>query len=184
MVLEDVFPDRENLLEFSHRPESLQQVHALLDRTIYWSLAIWVVSLVFIAFMVWYLRYLIVRPLKMIITIFREIGAGEGDLSREIPTITYDEIRDLSLSYNDFLQKMREIISNVRTMTMRIAMDSARTRKHISASVSHATQQAALAGQVSDASARSTQGVIQVSGDTQQISATTLHKRSVVSASA
>ncbi len=164
-------------------PESLQQVHALLDRTIYWSLAIWAVSLVFIAFMVWYLRYLIVRPLKMIITIFREIGAGEGDLSREIPTITYDEIRDLSLSYNDFLQKMREIISNVRTMTMRIAMDSARTRKHISASVNHATQQAALAGQVSDASARSTQGVIQVSGDTQQISATTLHNLDVAKAS-
>ena len=164
-------------------PDSLQQIHALLDRTIYWSVAIWAVSLVFIAFMVWYLRYLIVRPLKMIISIFREIGAGEGDLSREIPTITYDEIRDLSLSYNDFLQKMREIISNVRTMTMRIAMDSARTRKHISASVAHATQQAALAGQVSDASDRSTQGVIQVSADTQQISATTLHNLDVAKAS-
>ena len=164
-------------------PESLQQVHALLDRTIYWSLAIWLVSLVFIAFMVWYLRYLIVRPLQMIISIFREIGAGEGDLSREIPTITYDEIRDLSLSYNDFLQKMREIISNVRTMTMRIAMDSARTRKNIAASVASANQQSTLAGQVSEASARSTQGVIQVSADTKQISTTTLHNLEVAKAS-
>ncbi len=163
--------------------ETLGQVHALLDRTIYWSLAIWAVSLLFIAFMVWYLRYLIVRPLQMIINIFREIGAGEGDLSREIPTITYDEIRDLSLSYNDFLKKMREIISNVRTMTMRIAMDSARTRKNITQSVSSASQQAALAGQVSSASERSTQGVIQVSSDTQEISATTLHNLEVARAS-
>ena len=72
--------------------DMLAQVHALLDRTIYWSFGIWAVSLLFIAFMVWYLRYLIVRPLQMIINIFREIGAGEGDLSREIPTITYDDL--------------------------------------------------------------------------------------------
>lgn len=163
--------------------DMLAQVHALLDRTIYWSFGIWAVSLLFIAFMVWYLRYLIVRPLQMIINIFREIGAGEGDLSREIPTITYDEIRDLSLSYNVFLKKMREIISNVRTMTMRIAMDSARTRKNITLSVGSASEQAALAGQVSSASARSTEGVIQVSSDTQQISANTLHNLEVARAS-
>ncbi|XLM22540.1 methyl-accepting chemotaxis protein, partial [Chromobacterium piscinae] len=96
-----------------------------------WTLGLWVLSFLFIAFMVWYLRYLIVRPLSMIIQIFNEIGAGAGDLSREIPTVTYDEIRELSLSYNRFLLKMREIISNVRRMTVRIAMDSAVTRRNV-----------------------------------------------------
>ncbi|MEQ6291788.1 methyl-accepting chemotaxis protein [Vogesella sp. GCM10023246] len=162
---------------------SLAQIHALLDRTIYWSFAIWGLSLLFIAFMVWYLRYLIVRPMQMIIDIFREIGAGEGDLSREIPTITHDEIRDLSLSYNEFLHKMREIISNVRTMTMRIAMDSARTRKTIHESVESAGQQAQLASQVSVSSERSSSGVTQVSADTQQISETTLNNLDIARAS-
>ena len=162
---------------------SMAQIHALLDQTILWAFIIWGVSLLFTAFMVWYLRYLIVRPLNMIISIFREIGAGEGDLSREIPTITHDEIRDLSQSYNAFLQKMREIISNVRTMTMRIAMDSARTRKTIHESVESATQQAQLASQVSDASERSSHGVIQVSTDTQQISQTTLGNLDIARAS-
>ncbi|SCK05119.1 methyl-accepting chemotaxis protein [Vogesella sp. LIG4] len=161
----------------------LAQIHALLDRTILWSFVIWGVSLLFIAFMVWYLRFLIVRPLNMIISIFREIGAGEGDLSREIPTITHDEIRDLSQSYNEFLKKMREIISNVRTMTMRIAMDSARTRKTIHESVESAGQQASLASQVSVASERSSSGVTQVSADTQQISQTTLSNLDIARAS-
>ncbi|GHD72319.1 methyl-accepting chemotaxis protein [Vogesella fluminis] len=151
-----------------------QQIFVLLDRTMIWSFAIWCVSLAFIAFMVWYLRFLIVRPLQMIIGIFREIGAGEGDLSREIPTITYDEIRDLSLSYNEFLKKMREIISNVRIMTIRIAMDSARTRKNIGESLSSAKQQAELASQVRDSSDKTTAGISQVSAETQSISATTV----------
>ncbi|MDC7713946.1 methyl-accepting chemotaxis protein [Vogesella sp. LYT5W] len=151
-----------------------QQIFSLLDKTMIWSFAIWCVSLVFIAFMVWYLRFLIVRPLQMIIGIFREIGAGEGDLSREIPTITYDEIRDLSLSYNEFLKKMREIISNVRIMTIRIAMDSTRTRKNIGESLSSAKQQAELASQVRDSSDQTTAGINQVSAETQSISATTV----------
>ncbi|KMJ52476.1 chemotaxis protein [Vogesella sp. EB] len=151
-----------------------QQIFSLLDKTMIWSFAIWCVSLVFIAFMVWYLRFLIVRPLQMIIAIFREIGAGEGDLSREIPTITYDEIRDLSLSYNEFLKKMREIISNVRIMTIRIAMDSTRTRKNIGESLSSAKQQAELASQVRDSSDKTTAGINQVSAETQSISTTTV----------
>ena len=151
-----------------------QQIFSLLDKTMIWSFAIWCVSLVFIAFMVWYLRFLIVRPLQMIIGIFREIGAGEGDLSREIPTITYDEIRDLSLSYNEFLKKMREIISNVRIMTIRIAMDSTRTRKNIGESLNSAKQQAELASQVRDSSDQTTAGISQVSAETQSISATTV----------
>jgi methyl-accepting chemotaxis protein len=110
----------------------------------------------------------------MIIAIFREIGAGEGDLSREIPTITYDEIRDLSLSYNEFLKKMREIISNVRIMTIRIAMDSTRTRKNIGESLSSAKQQAELASQVRDSSDKTTAGINQVSAETQSISTTTV----------
>lgn len=151
-----------------------QEIFSLLDKTMAWSFAIWGVSLLFTGFMVWYLRFLIVRPLQMIIGIFREIGAGEGDLSREIPTITHDEIRDLSLSYNDFLKKMREIISNVRLMTIRIAMDSTRTRKNIGESLFSAKQQADLASQVRDSSDKTTAGINQVSLETQSISATTL----------
>ncbi|WP_199153911.1 methyl-accepting chemotaxis protein [Chromobacterium sp. ASV23] len=151
----------------------LARVDATVDSALYWTLGLWVLSFLFIAFMVWYLRYLIVRPLKMIIQIFNEIGAGAGDLSREIPTVTYDEIRELSLSYNRFLLKMREIISNVRRMTVRIAMDSAVTRRNVTESVNSARQQDELAKQVRQASDQSMHGVEQVTEQTETISATT-----------
>ncbi|UTH74730.1 methyl-accepting chemotaxis protein [Chromobacterium sp. IIBBL 290-4] len=151
----------------------LAQMESRIDSALYWTLGLWALSFAFIAFMVWYLRYLIVRPLKMIIDIFNEIGAGAGDLSRDIPAVTYDEIRDLSMSYNRFLLKMREIISKVRVMTVRIAMDSAVTRRNVGVSLDGARQQDELAREVKQASDQSTRGVEQVTEQTQAISSTT-----------
>ncbi|QBJ79213.1 methyl-accepting chemotaxis protein [Aquitalea sp. USM4] len=153
---------------------NLAQIQSSIDGAIFWSSALWLAGFVFISFMVWYLRYLIVRPLKMIIGIFNEIGAGEGDLSRDIPTVTHDEIREVSISYNRFQLKMREIISNVRLMTVRIAMDSARTRKNVSESLGSAVRQDEFATRVRDASDQTTTGINQVTGQTQSISASTL----------
>jgi methyl-accepting chemotaxis protein len=149
-------------------------VVAQIDHALVWTIALWVGSFLFIAFMVWYLRYLIVRPIKMVTAIFNEIGAGVGNLSRDLPTITHDEIRELSISYNRFLSKMRELINNVRLVTVRISMDTAYTRKYIWESRDSATQQVTLAQQVSRASDRTTNGINQVSVQTQSISGTTL----------
>jgi methyl-accepting chemotaxis protein len=156
-----------------------QAMVAAIDRTLFWSSAFWLFSFVLILFMIWYLRFLIVRPIKMIITIFNEIGAGEGDLSRDIPTITFDEIRELSLSYNRFVTKMREIISQVRLMSVRIAMDSARTRKNVVESLGIARQQDECATLVHATSDQSTVGVELVTGQAHEISETTLANLSV-----
>lgn len=151
---------------------SLLRINATLDQALWWSLGIWLLCFAFIGFMVWYLRYMIVRPLKMIIRIFREIGAGEGDLSGEIPATTYDEIRDLSESHNLFLHKMREIIGKVQQKTIQIAMDSARTRVCLTESLLVAEQQDALTAEVRSVSEETSGGIRQVSGDTLQISVT------------
>lgn len=176
LVLEDV---RTGLHASNLAPAVLQSMEGRIDQAIVWIFVLWLVCVVFIGFMVWYLRYLIVRPLKRIIGIFNEIGDGEGNLSHDIPTITFDEIRDLSLSYNRFLAKMREIISNVRLMTVRIAMDSARTSKNVSESLSSARQQDEVATQVREASDRTTDGINQVTNQTQGISQTTVSNLSM-----
>ncbi|MCW3479331.1 methyl-accepting chemotaxis protein [Neisseriaceae bacterium JH1-16] len=151
----------------------LAQVEARIDNGLIWIGVIWVLSFLFIAGMVAYLRYLIVRPIERIISIFREIGAGQGDLSRDIPAITHDEIRELSESYNVFLKKMREIITNVRLMTIRIAMDSTRTLQNVGESLGSAQRQDALASEVQSSSDQTTHGINQVTEQTQAISGST-----------
>ncbi|KZE25323.1 methyl-accepting chemotaxis protein [Crenobacter luteus] len=153
---------------------ALSALEASLDNALFWTVVLWGASFAFIAFMVWYLRYLIVRPLKMVTAIFDEIGAGVGNLSKDLPTITHDEIRDLSQSYNKFLTKMRELINNVRLMTIRIAMDTASTRQNIGESIASASQQDKLVDEVREASGQTTQGINQVTEQTQAISTTTL----------
>ncbi|WP_028534183.1 methyl-accepting chemotaxis protein [Paludibacterium yongneupense] len=152
---------------------SVADLQHKIDSAMFWTVAFWGGCLCFSLFMIWYLRYLIVRPLRRIISIFNEIGAGEGDLSRDIPTITYDEIRELSQSYNLFLRKMREIISTVRLMSVRIALGSALTRKNVSESLLSAEEQDVIATQVREASNQTTEGTGQVSSQTQGISQTT-----------
>lgn len=154
-------------------PTLLPLLENRIDHIMVWSLVLWGVGVLFTAFMVWYLRFLIVRPIRKIIHIFNEIGDGAGDLSRDIPVITYDEFRELSLSYNRFVAKMREIISNVRLMTVKIAMDSASSRKNVNDTLSRAHLQDELVSKVRDASNQTTSGINQVTGQTLVISQTT-----------
>jgi methyl-accepting chemotaxis protein len=127
----------------------------------------------FTAFMVWYLRYLIVRPIRTVATLLQEMSKGEGDLTRDLPLMTYDEIRLLSQSYNGFLSKLREIIDSVRKLGVNIASDSARVAKIIRDAVTSTERQDALTQAVFNASHEATQAIKDVSSNAQQISAST-----------
>jgi methyl-accepting chemotaxis protein len=117
-----------------------------------------------------YLRHLIVRPVKAITQTFDEIGSGEGDLSCDLPTVTHDELRDLALSYNRFADKMRAMISEVRSMSVGIAQESVRVSKHIGETASGAEQQGRLTDLVFNASSEATRAIDEVSRSTEVIS--------------
>ena len=147
---------------------------AELDALLAWNGILLAASVAYVAFTVWYFRFLIVRPLRTVIGIFDEIGAGIGNLSRDLPASTHDELRLLAESYNRFLKKMRHLLNNVRLMTFRIGMDTALTRRNLSESVAGAHRQDQLAGQVRAASDQATAGIGQVSDETRAIARTTL----------
>ncbi len=130
-------------------------------------------SLLFVAFLVWYLNHLITRPLRRISASFREAGQGDGDLSRDIPLITHDEIRDLSESYNLFLYKARTTITDVRRMAVSIAMESVRLAKGIRDTASQARHQQELADAMLAASAQTTHAIDSVSSHALDLSTTT-----------
>ena len=146
---------------------------ALMDGLLRWHLTLLAASVAAVAFLVWYFRHLIVRPLQAVIEIFECIGAGTGNLSRELPVTTHDELRLLAQSYNRFLRKMRHLLNSVRLMTFRIGMGAALTRRNLSQSVEGAGEQERLAGQVREASGRTTLGIGQVSAETLRIADTT-----------
>ncbi|WP_070885354.1 methyl-accepting chemotaxis protein [Pseudomonas sp. D2-3] len=160
-------------------PVLLKQVEGKLD-TLGTALALSAIfTLGMVSFMVWYFRHLIVRPVDNMTRALEEIASGEGDLSRDLPLLTHDEIRTLASTCNRFLAKQREIISNVQALTVQIAVESARSLKNISDSSDSATHQARFANEVMSESNSAVGRIEEVSQQTQAISGTTAHNLSM-----
>ena len=149
------------------------RIMGVMGDTLQLMIILTVAIFLFTAFMVWYLRYLIVRPIRTVASLLQEMGKGEGDLTRDLPLMTHDEIRLLSQSYNGFLFKLREIIDSVRKLGVNIASDSARVAKIIRDAVTSTERQDALTQAVFNASHEATQAIKDVSSNAQRISSST-----------
>lgn len=61
----------------------------------------------------------IVRPLNRVVTILQDIAAGDGDLSARLPVLddgkTGDEINQLSIAFNTFVDKLQSIFKKIAT---------------------------------------------------------------------
>ena len=160
-------------------PALLAQIEGSLNNLSNAILVSTLFTLCLVSFMVWYFRHLIVRPVTQMTAALQEIANGEGDLSKDLPLLTHDEIRDLAGTCNRFLAKQREIISNVQALTVQIAVESARSLKNISDSSDSATHQARFAKEVMDQSNQAVGNIQEVSQQTQGISSTTAQNLSM-----
>lgn len=142
--------------------------------SVHWILGIGLLTnLVFIGFMVWYLRYLIVRPINEIIQRLSAVAQGEGDLSANLPYQTHDELRLLAETFNLFLAKQRGIISKVQSLTVMIAIESAKSVKNIRDAATSTGEQTQLANEVLESSKAATHTLDRVSTDTLAVTQTT-----------
>ncbi len=153
--------------------EALQRVSDGLDQGLMLMITLTVIALCWNVLQILYIRYLILRPVRMIASIFDEIGRGEGDFSRNLPTITHDELRTLAEAYNRFADKMRQIISEVRKMSVNIAREAVVVRRTVSATAERADQQGQIARSVFGASSEAVQAIQEVSSSADMISHST-----------
>ena len=120
-----------------------------------------------------YMRYLIVRPVRQITEIFNEISRGEGDFSHNLPQITNDELRELAGGYNRFADKMRQIIGEVRKMSVNIAGEAALVKVRVDETAQGAERQTSMTDMVFEASGESTKAIENVTQNTHHISDST-----------
>src|SRR5574343_1990075 len=153
--------------------EALQRISDSMDHGLAVMIGLTAVALCWNLLQILYIRYLILRPIRMIATIFDEIGRGEGDFSRNLPTITHDELRTLAEAYNRFADKMREIISEVRKMSVNIAREAVVVKKTVASTAERAGRQGEIAGAVFGASGEAIQAIHEVSNSTEMISHST-----------
>ncbi|HEY6898430.1 MAG TPA: methyl-accepting chemotaxis protein [Rhodocyclaceae bacterium] len=154
-------------------PEVATQINDSLQGGLYFMIGLTVFALVWNVCQVLYLRHLIVTPVRTIIDLFNEIAAGEGDFSHNLPLITHDEFRDLADGHNRFSDKMRQIISEVRRMSVSIAREAVQVKVRVDETGKRAREQEKMTALVFNASTEATKAIEEVSRSTQTISEST-----------
>lgn len=148
-------------------------IAAVQSTTLLWLWGIAGMSIVAGLVQILFLRFMIVRPLRQIVGIFNEISSGQGDLSRDVPLVTHDEIRDLASGYNRFMATLREIIDSVRQQGVQIAVRSAAVSKQVQETTVISDQQGELADAIFSSSAESSAATSEIADNAQTIQAST-----------
>lgn len=69
----------------------------------------------------WWLSRDIVRPLRAMVVRLDDIASGNGDLTQRLPVSGRDELSDLAVSFNGFLEKIQDLVKQVAAATAQLA---------------------------------------------------------------
>ena len=153
---------RKELEAIGASDEIIKHIDSHLAEGFVLMLGLTAIALIWTVLQILYMRFLIVRPIKAISSIFDEIARGEGDLSHNLPLLSYDELRTLAESYNRFAIKMRQIISEVRKKTVRIAREAVMAKKNVVATAGKAGRQGEITEAVFGSSQEATKAINEV----------------------
>lgn len=70
------------------------------------------------------LRNIVLQPLAKMSDISRDIAKGEGDLTKRVPTEGNDEIACMGKYFNEFIEKLQQMIKKVAHVTDKVASAS------------------------------------------------------------
>lgn len=94
-----------------------------------------IVISVIAVFLALFISGVISRPVKKMVERLRDISEGEGDLTVQLDVATRDELGDLSNYFNTFVEKIRNVISDVKEsieMVMNVSANISETGETIS----------------------------------------------------
>jgi len=154
------------VLREMHISESdLQRVVAISGNSQYLSVALCVFSFIASICSILFLRHMVVRPLKQISATF-----AAKDLSVNAPLVTYDEIRDLSENYNQFLAELKDILTDTKKMAIGIAVESTKVVKQVNGSLMNSKRQGELSDVILKSSREASEAISEITQSTHGIS--------------
>ncbi|MDD2462733.1 MAG: methyl-accepting chemotaxis protein [Desulfobulbus sp.] len=83
------------------------------QRTMYMLIGAGAVTSILAIMLLWYASGGIVRPIRHTVDMLKDIAEGEGDLTKRLDIKVKDEIGELATWFNLFMEKLRELISQI-----------------------------------------------------------------------
>ncbi|WP_277657088.1 methyl-accepting chemotaxis protein [Seleniivibrio woodruffii] len=94
------------------------------NRLIIWTVVISAASAVLSVLLAGFLLRSVINNIKNVGEVLGEISSGEGDLTKQLPVNSQDEVGRLSVYFNTFLMKLKEIISSIQSSSQSVASGS------------------------------------------------------------
>ena len=91
---------------------------------IYQLIAITIFMIVFVAILVWLLTRPLISRIKRLHNAMLDIAEGDGDLTKRITILRQDEIGDLVGGFNQFLEKMHQLVTQTVTISNSVHVSS------------------------------------------------------------
>ncbi len=101
---------------------------------LFWALALLIIA--GFIFTIFYMRFLIVRPVKAMRDTLININQQDANLAAKLPHFTFDEFRDLSEQYNQFTTHLNSLLSATYTS----AQESVQSNSQVTQSMQHTEQ--------------------------------------------
>ena len=131
-----------------------QAVSGFLGKSLLWAVPLAILCLVAFFFA---LRGVFSRPMAMVLARLSDIAEGEGDLTQRIPVTAHDEVGQLGLRFNKFVDRMERMIIDVAGVSRDVA--------------SAATEVAASSDQMASGLETQSQQVLEISTAIEEVAA-------------
>ncbi len=133
--------------------------------------AITIVSIILIGIGIgfgWYMSRMVLQPIVYVNGMVQQIAEGEGDLTKRLLINSQDEIGEFSDGFNRFLDKLVEIIRNVREATDKVTSTSSEITSISVEMASGAEEQAGQTSEVAASVQEMTAAIVQNSKNANQ----------------
>lgn len=121
-------------------------------------------------FVIFFLRHLIVKPVKEMTEVLQAIKSKDGDISCNLPAYTHDEISTLARSYNEFVDRLRRMIEETRNRSVEVSINASYMQKIVKEAVEASDRQQEQAQLVFSSSSEASLAIEEISDNTHKIS--------------
>lgn len=101
-----------------------KEVSSIISKTVFMIVIVATVIIIGIIFVSLFLSSIITKSIMAINKFLKDVSEGEGDLTKELPILSNDEMGDMARHFNKFINKLNEIITIVKEGSQNVASAS------------------------------------------------------------
>jgi methyl-accepting chemotaxis protein len=124
-------------------------------------------------FTLFYLNYLIVRPVKLMQQTLEDINKQQGDLSQRLPSFSHDEFGELARNYNHFAGNLQTILQDTYSHALNASKVNEQVLHSVEQGIDNTDRQHDLGQAIHNSSDQLKQSIHSISSNIEQLSTTT-----------